>query len=131
MLKGDISNDMPKRVLVVDDLVVLKRQSMEKKFKVIPVMKTEVEYDRIMLNKFYQYTTQRGVTLELISFSLDQEQLELTYNALDNAGTNPFRYYTAYKSPKELVRDLPFRPEVVGVLDPANQMMYGHWGLDL
>lgn len=131
MLKGDISNDMPRRVLVIDDLVVLKRQKMEKKFKVVPILKTEVEYDRIMLNKFYQYTTQRGITLELISFDLSQDQLELTYNQLDNVGTNPFRYYTAYKSAKDLVRDLPFRPEVVGVLDPAHQLMYGHWGLDL
>lgn len=131
MYKGDISNSMPKRVLVVDDLVVLKRQKVTKKYKILPVVKTEVEYDRIMLNKLYQFTTREGITLELISFDMDQDKLEVLYEALDKAGTNPFRYYSAYKSPRELVSDLPFRPEVAGVFDPAHQLMYGHWGLDL
>lgn len=131
MFKGDISNDMPKRILVIDDLVVIKTQKIEKKFKFFPVVKTEPVYDRLMLNKFYQLTTRRGITLELISFELSDEDLEIVYNDLDRVGTNPFRYHTAYKSPKKLVEDLPFRPEVIGVLDPKHQTMYGHWGLDL
>jgi hypothetical protein len=131
MYKGDISNDMPKRILVLDELVILKKQIIEKKFKFLPVVGTELGYDRLMLNKFYVYTTQRGVTLELISFDLNQEQLEAAYNQIDNVGTNPFRYCTAYKSPAKLVGELPFRPEVVGVLDPSRQTMYGHWGIDL
>lgn len=131
MWKGDISNEMPKRILVVDELVVVTTQQVTRKFKVIPVKKTIPYYDRLMLNKFYGYTTKNLVTLELISFTLDQEELEVVYNEIDNVGTNPFRYYTSYKSPKHLVSELPFRPEVVGVLDPKNQLMYGHWGIDL
>lgn len=131
MWKGDISNAMPKRVLVLDELVIITVESIEKKFKFIPVVKAVRQYDRLMLNKLYNYTTRMGVTLELISFNLTTEELELSYNEIDNVGTNPFRYFTAYKSPRKLIEELPFRPEVVGVFDPERQLMYGHWGLDL
>ena len=51
---------------------------------------------------------------------------------LDNMGTNPFRYFTAYESVGHLVAELPYRPEVVGVLDkPERLLRYGHWGLDI
>ena len=130
MYKGDISNNMPKRVLVNADVLIIKFTRTTKKFKVIPSREETLRYDKLLLNKFYVYTTHAGVTLELVSFEYNEKKLELIYNELDRIGTNPFRYYTAYSSPKKLIQDLPFRPEVHGVIDPANQLMYGHWGLD-
>jgi len=131
MYKGDISNDSPKRILVVESLIVVKQSRIEKKFKFIPVVKTDVIYDRIMLNKLYQYTTQKGVTLELVSFENDLDDLEIIYNDLDRAGVNPFRGFSHYKSPRALASDLAYRPEVIGVIDPGNQLVYGSFGLDL
>jgi hypothetical protein len=131
MYKGDISNNAPKRVLVAEELVFVKKQHIEKKFKFFPVVKTEHQYDKFMLNKLYQFTTNRMVTLELVSFEHDYAELEIMYNELDRAGLNPFRGFAYYKSPQKLVADLPYRPEVIGVLDPENQLMYGHWGIDL
>ena len=131
MYKGDISNDMPKRVLVAENLIILKQPRIEKKFKFIPTVKYDIVYDRILLNKLYQYTTKNNVTLELVSFEHDGEDLEIIYNELDRAGVNPFRGFSYYKSPKKLATDLAFRPEVIGVLDPENQLVYGSFGLDL
>jgi hypothetical protein len=130
MYKGDISNETPKRVLVNADILLIKSTTVSKKFKVIPVKTTNVGYDKFLLNKFYVYTTRAGVTLELISFDFSGDELERVYNDIERAGTNPFRYYTHYSSPKKLVADLPYRPEVVGVIDPEHQLMYGKWGLD-
>jgi len=130
MYKGDISNETPKRVLVNADVLLIKSTSISKKFKVIPVKTMNVGYDKFLLNKFYVYTTRAGVTLELISFDFNGDELERVYNDIERAGTNPFRYYTHYSSPKKLVADLPYRPEVVGVIDPEHQLMYGKWGLD-
>lgn len=130
MLKGDISNDMPKRVLVNMDILLVKFPVVKKKFKFFPKTDYEIKYDRFLLNKFYVYTTQAGVTLELVSFEFEEDKLELMYNDLDRVGTNPFRYWSYYSSPKKLVADLPYRPEVVGVIDPEHQLMYGHWGMD-
>ena len=130
MYKGDLSNEAPKRVLVSADILLIKFPIIEKKFKFLPVKSVDIKFDRILLNKFYVYTTHAGVTLELVSFDYDDNELELLYNNLDRVGTNPFRYYSAYSSPKKLAADLPYRPEVVGVIDPEHQLMYGKWGLD-
>jgi hypothetical protein len=130
MLKGDISNDMPKRVLVNADVLFIKFPIVKKKLKIFSVKGEEVKYDRILLNKFYVYTTHAGVTLELVSFDYGHDELELLYNDIDRVGTNPFRYFSSYSSPKKLAADLPYRPEVVGVIDPAHQLMYGRWGMD-
>ena len=131
MYKGDISNDAPKRVLVAENLIIIKQPRIEKKFKFIPTVKHDIVYDRVLLNKLYQYTTRHGVTLELVSFDHKLEDLELIYNELDRAGVNPFRGFSYYKSPNKLASDLAFRPEVIGVLDPDNQLVYGSFGLDI
>lgn len=130
MYKGDLSNEVPKRVLVNLDILLIKATTVEKKFKVFPVKKVELGFDKFLMNKFYVYTTRAGVTLELISFDYDSDELEIIYNDMERVGTNPFRYYTSYPSPKKLVADLPYRPEVVGVIDPQHQLMYGKWGMD-
>jgi hypothetical protein len=131
MLNGDISNDAPKRVLVAESLVIVKQPRVEKRFKFIPVVKHDLLYDRVMLNKLWQYTTQKGITLELISFEHSEDELAQIYDQLDSAGVNPFRGYSYYKSPSKLAADLAFRPEVFGVLDPENMLRYGSKGLDL
>ena len=131
MYKGDLSNDMPKRVLVNSNLLFIKFPTTEKKLKFFNVKSEKVGFDKFLLNKFYVYTTRAGVTLELISFDYKEDELERIYNEIDRAGINPFRYFSCYDSPKKLVAELPYRPEVVGVIDPEHQLMYGRLGLDI
>jgi hypothetical protein len=131
MYKGDLSNDMPKRTLVVDLLFTDMSETVTRKWLKKKVAK-DVSYDRLLLNKLYHYTVTSGVTLELVSFELNEDELTKLYNELDRVGVNPFRYHSSYKTINELVSLLPYRPEVLGVLDlPQRQLMYGHWGLDL
>jgi len=132
MKNGDISNDLPKRVIVVTDVFVSKEVISKKVFKFIPGLpKINHTVNRQALSNFYLYTTRQGVTLELVSFDLDEDGLAELMNRLDVLGTNPFRYYTSYESTDHLVNELPYRPEVVGVVDiPSRQLRYGHWGMD-
>jgi hypothetical protein len=131
MLKGDISNELPQRVLVVADVFLNVDVEVTKRFKVFPVHKINKTVRRELLSSLYLTTTRRGITLELISFDLSEEQLAEVIDFLDKKGTNPFRYFMSYGSIDELVRELPYRPEVVGVLDTPNRLLrYGHWGLD-
>ena len=131
MLRGDISNEMPRRVLVTTDMFSIVEPSIKKKFKIIPTVHKELKVRKDLLSKFYLYTTRQGVTLEVVSYDLDDDQLLNLLLELDNMGTNPFRYCRAYESIEDLVKDLPFRPEVVGVIDlPKNLLRYGHWGMD-
>ena len=131
MKNGDISNELPKRIIVVSDVFLQTELKVTKRFKVIPVVKTDTNVNRQTLSQLYIYTTRKGVTLELASFDMDEEDLGEFMNKLDNMGTNPFRYYSSYESVNHLVAELPYRPEVVGVLDiQSRQLRYGHWGLD-
>ena len=131
MKHGDISNELPKRIIVVADVFLKTELKVHKKFKLFPVPETSRSINRQTLSQLYIYTTRKGVTLELASFDMNEEDLGEFMDKLDNMGTNPFRYYSSYESVNHLVAELPYRPEVVGVLDiQSRQLRYGHWGLD-
>jgi hypothetical protein len=131
MRNGDISNELPKRILVVEDVFLLIELETKKLLKFVPVSKELKKVRKDVLSYLYLYTVKQGITLELISFDLSEEQLSEVIDFLDSKGTNPFRYFMSYGSIDELVRELPYRPEVVGVLDTPNRLLrYGHWGLD-
>jgi hypothetical protein len=131
MLKGDISNELPQRVIVVADVFLNTDVEVTKRFKIFSTKKVNKTIKRELLSSLYLTTTRRGITLELVSFDLSEEQLAEVIDFLDKKGTNPFRYFMSYGSIDELIRELPYRPEVVGVLDIPNRLLrYGHWGLD-
>jgi hypothetical protein len=131
MLKGDISNELPKRVIVVIDTFLDVEVSVKKQFKVIPVTKRTETFNRSILSRLYVFSQRVGYTLELDSFNSTEEPLEVVTEKLDKMGTNPFRYFTAYTAIDHLVNELPYRPEVIGVLDlPTRLLRYGHWGMD-
>lgn len=131
MLKGDISNDLPKRVIVIADTFLDYDIKISKKLKIFPVTSKEIKYNRALLSRLYLFAQNVGYTMELASFNVNDKDLELMISALDKMGTNPFRYFTSYESIEHLVSELPYRPEVVGVLDiPFRLLRYGHWGLD-
>jgi hypothetical protein len=131
MQGNDISNAMPRRVLVTTDVITDEYESTRKVLKVIPVKAKKLEYNRLVLSHLYMYTTKREVTLELVDFTRSEEEVAKLMLHLDKIGTNPFRYGSSYKSVEKLVAELPFRPEVLGVIDiPSRQLRYGRWGLD-
>lgn len=130
MQNNDISNELTRRVLVTFDVIGIQSTTVEKKL-FVPVVKHELSFNRPMLSRLYMYTNHAGVTLELIGFDMDDSTLGEHIEKIEHLGTNPFRYYSAYESIESLVGDLPYRPEVVGVLDkPERLLRYGHWGLD-
>lgn len=131
MRNGDISNELPKRIIVLTDVFLTTELKVSKRFKILPVVKVDRSISRQVLSNLYIYTTRKGVTLEMASFDADEEGLGEIMDTLDNMGTNPFRYYTSYESINHLITELPYRPEVIGVLDiQSRQLRYGHWGLD-
>jgi hypothetical protein len=118
-------------VIVVADVFLNTDVEVTKRFKIFSTQKINKTVRRELLSSLYLTTTRRGITLELVSFDLSEEQLAEVIDFLDKKGTNPFRYFMSYGSIDELIRELPYRPEVVGVLDIPNRLLrYGHWGLD-
>ena len=131
MRKGDISNDLPKRIIVTADTFLDYDIKVVKKLKVFPITTKDIKYNRSLLSRLYVFAQNVGYTMELASFTLNDDELQTMVDKLDRMGTNPFRYFTSYESIEHLVSELPYRPEVVGVLDlPSRMLRYGHWGLD-
>jgi hypothetical protein len=131
MQGNDISNAMPQRILVTSDVITDTYEDVEKKFLFVPVKKKRKEYNRLVLSHLYMFTTKRSITLELVSFDHDEKSMTNLMAYLDKIGTNPFRYGSSYKSVDAVVAELPFRPEVVGVIDiPSRLLRYGRWGMD-
>jgi hypothetical protein len=131
MLGGDISNAMPKRILVTADVITDEYDDKKKVLGFVPVKSKRLEYNRLVLSHLYMVTVNRGITMELIDFSRSEKEVVEFMLHLDKIGTNPFRYGSAYKSVSKLVEELPFRPEVIGVIDiPSRLLRYGRWGLD-
>jgi hypothetical protein len=131
MQGNDISNSLPQRVIVTADVIVDVYEDQQKVLGFIPVKKKRKEYNRMVLSHLYMTSLKRGITMELVSFKhSDDEMTELMLH-LDSVGTNPFRYGTSYKSVDMLVKELPYRPEVIGVIDiPSRLLRYGRWGMD-
>ena len=132
MRNGDLSNEAPKRLLVNTDVFTMTTTHVERKYKIFPKVSHHVKYDKLVLSKFYMLAMNGGITLEMFSYELKQDDMNLLHSELDRVGTNPFRYATAYKNSNELVNELPYRPEILGVVDiPSRKLLYGHWSYDL
>lgn len=132
MLKGDISNAFTQRVLVTTDLIITTEVSVKKILRIIPRIEKTYSYNIPVLSRIYLYANRTEYTFELISYDLNQPELDELLEDLEKSGTNPFRYSSAYDSIDQLVTQLPYRPEVVGVMDrPDRLLRYGSWGLDV
>jgi hypothetical protein len=131
MLKGDISNELPKRVIVVMETFMDVEVTVKKRLKVFPAISKKTRFNRTVLSQLYNFAQKQGYTMELAGFDTDESFLQGVMDILDKMGTNPFRYFGSYDNVAHLVSELPYRPEVIGVLDlPTRLLRYGHWGLD-
>jgi hypothetical protein len=125
MRGGDISNEVPLRVVVTLDCI-LDRSPTVKKVLGIPVFGEETKYNRQSLSLFWRFAEKQGYTLELVGFGYTKKEMEEVFEDLDNLGTNPFNYVNRYNSVADLVAELPYRPELKGVVDvPSRGLRYG------
>lgn len=131
MKNNDISNALPQRVIVTADVITDEYPSEKKVLGFIPVKQTKREYNRLVLSHLYVVSLNKGITMELVSFTHSEDEMNNLMIHLDKFGTNPFRYGSSYKSVDMLVKELPYRPEVIGVIDiPSRLLRYGRWGMD-
>ena len=126
MQAGDISNATPPRALVHLDLVVKKQPEFSKILGLIPVTRERAYYDRMVLNALWLHTSRYAVNLELFDIDASQSDMDVVMEDLERIGTNPFRWASSYRSLNALIDELPYRPEVVGVMDvPERALRYG------
>lgn len=131
MKGGDISNEVPLRVAVTLDCIIDKKPNVKRVFG-IPVFEEEITYNRQALSLFWRYANRYNYVLELVGFGYTKKEMKEIQDDLDNLGTNPFNYYVCYQSVSDLVRELPYRPELMGVVDlPDRGLRYGSRFIDI
>lgn len=132
MYKGDISNVVPKRLLVTYEALTEEVVTQKKFLGLTTGVATRRKFHRPTLNRLWRYTDAVSVRIEMVNFGVDEEEAERRLDQLDAFGTNPVNYSVVYESIQDLLDDIPYRPEVVGVMDiPENQARYGLIGIGL
>ena len=131
MRGGDISNEVPQRVVVTLDCILDRRPTV-KKVLGIPVFNEESTYNRQSLSLFWRFAEKHGYSLELVGFGYTKKEMKGVLEDLDNLGTNPFNYANAYPVVADLIAELPYRPELKGVVDiPSRGLRYGSKYLEM
>jgi hypothetical protein len=136
MLRGDISNETPPRIIVVIDVAVQSEISEEKRL----LRKTEqvrkvTSLNNAELSRLWNAAFNYGLAVELAAFEDEgwtEDHLTKLMARLDNRGGNPFNYSELYSSFHDLVGELPYRANLKAVIDLPNKVArYGSWGMEL
>ena len=132
MQGGDISNAIPGRIIVTYDYVTYD-SPRPKKFLGVVVGTTHVrQISSATLSLLSRLTAKVDARLELVVFGADDDEADAVLAEIDRRSWQPFNYVRGYESPMALVSDLPYRPEVLGVIDVAERMpAYGSYGISM
>lgn len=125
MQGGDLSNESPPTVMVHVDLLTtvhpVARQLLQ------PSTWSGVDERKVDVRKMaalYQRARKMNVTFEC--FCTDGSSLDSVEEYLDRMGTNPFRYFTTYGSIEDVLAEMTYRNNLLGVVDLSSRgLQYG------
>jgi hypothetical protein len=138
MKDNDLDNSPAYRYWVMAEVVFDRRESKE---TVVEGRWRKTEHERTLvtwvpilraLSELWNFSDRYGVRMELVftdGMVLDGPEL---WTLLDSSAANPFNDYHVVENLEHVVRDLPYRPDLRGVIDlPTRTAYYGGMGLRL
>jgi len=136
VINGDISNETPPRLIVNIDTVVTSEIAEERRLLVSTKLTRRVlGLNNPALSFLWNKSAKFGLSVELAAFATDlwtQEHLDKLMARLDSRGANPFNYAELYDSIEDFIGELPYRPNLKGVIDIRDRVArYGSWGIEL
>jgi hypothetical protein len=136
MLRGDISNETPPRIIVGIDAVVI--SELEEKKPLLgkaTVTRKVVSLNNPALSKLWNISFNYGIAIELAAFEAEgwtQGHIDKLMDKLERRGGNPFNYAELYSDIQDFISELPYRTNLKGVIDsPEKAGRYGSWRVDL
>jgi hypothetical protein len=135
MINGDISNETPPRLIVVIDVVAKSELEEGKGFLNRSMKRGKIVPNNLALSHLWNISDKFGLSVELAAFSSElwtQKDLDDFMDRLDRRGANPFNYAELYNDIDDFVADMPYRPNLKGVVDLQERVMrYGSYGIEL
>jgi hypothetical protein len=135
VIGGDISNETPPRIIVTIDVVV--KSEVEEKRRLLGSSEERkvLSLDHLALSHLWNVANKYGLSVELAGFASElwtQAQLDTLMERLDRRGANPFNYAELYPNIDEFIGDMPYRPNLKGIIDlPERVARYGSKGVEL
>jgi len=135
LIRGDISNETPPRLIVIIDVVADSEIKETKKLLRTSKEKILKTTNNVALAHLWKLATSYGLSVELAAFEDEgwsQELLDKLMDKLDRRGANPFNYAELYSSVSDFVSDMPYRMNLKGIVDlPSQVARYGSFGIEL
>lgn len=135
MIGGDISNETPPRLIVVIDVVAKSELEEKKGFLNSSVKRVKISPNNLALSHLWNIADKFGLSVELAAYDSEnwtQKDLDDFMDRLDRRGANPFNYAELYNDIEDFVADMPYRPNLKGVVDLKERVMrYGSYGIEL
>lgn len=132
MLGGDISNSVPGRILVTYDYITHDEPSPRKFLGVVVGVKHNLQVSSATVSTLARLADKVDARMELVVFGTDDTGADEVLADLDKRSWQPFNYARGYESSFDLASDLPYRPEVMGVIDlPERSAGYGTYAISL
>jgi hypothetical protein len=87
------------------------------------------------ISHLWNLATKFGLSVELAGFEDDywtQQMMDDFMERMERRGSNPFNYSELYATITDLIDELPYRPNLRGVVDvPGRVARYGSYGVEL
>lgn len=136
MKNGDISNETPRRIIVSADVIAHSDVVEVKRLLLSNTTERVIKgLNNPALSHLWRMANQYGLSVELAAFAEDnwtQSLLDKLMERLDRRGTNPFNYAELYETVDDFVSDIPYRPNLQGIIDvPGRVARYGSKGIEL
>lgn len=135
MIRGDISNETPPRIIVLIDVVVFSEQEESRGLFKSKSERKITRLNPLALSHLWNVSSKFGLSVELAAFESEnwtQKHLDGLMDRLERRGGNPFNYAELYPTIQDFIDDLPYRANLRGVVDIRERVArYGSLGLEL
>lgn len=133
MKDNDLSAAPTQRFWVTGDVVFARETETETKktgwFNSLRSERVLVTPDLATMSRLWQWSATSGVRMELIFFGDLTADAPGLWQMLDQVA-NPFSDYLVFEDINAVVKQIPFRPDLMGIIDlPSRSAMYGGKGL--
>lgn len=136
MRNGDISNASPPRIIVTMETVTESELTEDKGFlRSTKLVRKVTRLNNPGISHLWNLATKFGLSVELAGFEDDywtQQMMDDFMERMERRGSNPFNYSELYATITDLIDELPYRPNLRGVVDvPGRVARYGSYGVEL